>query len=500
MEPEPTVRPAVCVALLVVAATVFVTAAQADRHDRDEQLIHSLVVFNGSGYSRTFSAESSGTIYLLADTDNFVTLRKTFVFYRPSDDALDTDTTLLDAVVDGSLEISGGDVNPRSLSMEDYTYYNLRSDGAARWRTATGRDAHHVYADYKDKLSTYREGLDAYRLDRATYDYMVGELERRIEEQNRAGGDTARLEEVLGRLVAPTGPEFPEEYAAAPIRVDRAFVVNLPAGSYRTRLVRGDGRVLEGSEKTIVAFGRFGEPTIGYEVIPGDKWNRPEESNSGGSVIYVNGSSDLYLVAYHQHEFIDLHYEKLLRNDARGIPGMRRSVFVQEIPGVRIAVLGHIRGHAPHRQASVVRGAGADHLTRIPNRPVRPRGRARRSRTEPGSVSHRPGPVRPPHPDRADQQPRCHHRRIDARHPDAGRIRIARRPGPSRPSAAGIRECGGFRPTQDHLGMAEAAPRRSPPALTLHRADHDPLDKVSLQERVHHDYRNDGHRHGGSLY
>ena len=215
----------------------------------------------------------------------------------------------------------------------------MLGDGAARWRSATGPDAHRVYADYKEKLRAYREGLDEYRLDRATYDYMVGELERRIEEQNRTGGDTARLEKVLRELVVPTGPEFPEEYAAAPVRVDRAFVVNLPAGTYRVRLVGRDGRVLEGSENTIVAFGRFGEPTVGYEVIPGDKWNRPVESSAADSVIYVDGSSDLYLVAYHQHEFVDLHYEKLMRNDARGSPGMRRRVFVQEIPGVRIAVL-----------------------------------------------------------------------------------------------------------------------------------------------------------------
>ena len=176
-------KPIACVALLAVIATLLATAAQADSHDRGEQLIHSLIVFNGSGYSRTFSAESSDTIYLLADTDNFVTLRKTFVFYRPADDALNTDTTHLDAVVDGSLEIAGRTGHAQSLQMEDYTYYNLRGDGAARWRTATGPDAHRVYADYQEKLRTYREGLDAYRLDRATYEYMVAELERRIEEQ-----------------------------------------------------------------------------------------------------------------------------------------------------------------------------------------------------------------------------------------------------------------------------------------------------------------------------
>lgn len=328
-------RAGTCVALLVV----IVTAAHGDTHDRDEQLIYALTVFDGSGYSSTFSAESSDTMYLLADSDNFLTLRKTFVYYRPADDALNTDTTLLDETMDGFLEISGRNVDSQSLLMEDYTYYNLGSDGAASWRLATGPDAHLVYLDYKEKLRKYREGMDDYRLARATYDYMVNELARRIEEQTRKGGDIARLEEVLGGLVAPGRPEFPAEYTAPPVRVDRGFVVNLAAGTYRVRLVSRDGRVLEGSEKTIMAFGRIRQPTVGYEVIPANQWNRPVESTSNDAVIYIDGSSDLYLVAYHQHEFIDLYYEKLVRNDAGGSPGLRRYVFVQEIRDVRMAVL-----------------------------------------------------------------------------------------------------------------------------------------------------------------
>ena len=327
-------KAAACAALLAAIAT----AAQGEIHDRDEQLVYSLTVFNGNGYSSTFSAESSDTIYLLADSDNFLALRKTFVYYRPADDALKIDTTLLDATVDGFLEISGGAVDSQHLMMEDYTYYRLRSDGAANWRTAIGPEAHLVHLDYADKLRRYREGMDDYRLDRATYDYMVDELERRIREQRQTGGDVARLEAVLRGLAAPARPRFPEEYAARPVRVERAFVVNLPAGRYRARLVRSDGKILEGSEKTIMAFGRLGEPTVGYEVIPGDKWNRPVESRSNDSVIYVDGSSDLYLIAYQQHEFTDLFYEKLVRNDAKGSPGLRRRVSFQVVPDVRLAV------------------------------------------------------------------------------------------------------------------------------------------------------------------
>ena len=59
-----------CAALPAAIAIVVATTAHGDSHDRAEQLIYSLIVFNGSGYSRTFSGESSDTIYLLADTDN----------------------------------------------------------------------------------------------------------------------------------------------------------------------------------------------------------------------------------------------------------------------------------------------------------------------------------------------------------------------------------------------------------------------------------------------
>ena len=330
-------RAGACAALLAVIAA----AASGEVRDREEQLIYSLTVFNGTGYSSTFGAESSGTLYLLADADNFVTLRKTFVYYRPADAALKTDAALLDAVVEGVLEISGSAGDSQSLPMEDYTYYYYRpgSEAAAAWRTTAGPEAHRVYLDYTEKVRRFREGMDDYRLDRATYDYVTGELERRIRETEEAGGDVTRLEQVLRGLDAPARPAFPEEYAVRPVRVDRAFIVNLPAGRYRARLVGRGGRILEGSEKTIVAFGRLGEPTVGYEVIPGDRWTRPVESRSSGSVIYVDGSSDLYLVASYQHEFTDLFYEKLIRNDARGSPGMRRRVSFQVIPGVRLALL-----------------------------------------------------------------------------------------------------------------------------------------------------------------
>ena len=133
---------------------------------------------------------------------------------------------------------------------------------------------------------------------------------------------------------------------------------------------------------------------------------------------------------------------------------MRRRVFVQEIPDLRIAVLDPGGRIATIDKLPWFVEQERTTLTRIPHRPVRPHRRAPRSRPQPNSVSHRPGPLRPPHLDRADRQPRNHHRWLNAPHPPAERSRIPSRPVPPRPPAAGRRHQRGTRPMEVHLRIA----------------------------------------------
>ena len=95
---------------------------------------------------------------------------------------------------------------------------------------------------------------------------------------------------------------------------------------------------MEGSERRIVTFARRRAEAVGLEVIPGDKWTRPVESTSPASVLYVDGSTDLYLRPFYQQEYNDLFYEKLRRNDAKGNPGLMKWVRIQQVPGAALAV------------------------------------------------------------------------------------------------------------------------------------------------------------------
>jgi len=102
--------------------------------------------------------------------------------------------------------------------------------------------------------------------------------------------------------------------------------VDLPPGEYAVRLAEPGGRVVEGSDKRLVVYRWRRTGGVGYEVIPGDKWTRPEESKTPASVLYVNGTTGLYLRPFYEAEANDLFYQKTVSNQAEGNPGMYRWV------------------------------------------------------------------------------------------------------------------------------------------------------------------------------
>jgi len=87
-----------------------------------------------------------------------------------------------------------------------------------------------------------------------------------------------------------------------------------------------------------VAFEKRRAEAIGLEVIPGDKWTRPVESKTPASVLYVDGSTDLYLRPFFQQEYNDLYYEKMRKNDAKGNPTLMKWVRIQQVPRARVEV------------------------------------------------------------------------------------------------------------------------------------------------------------------
>jgi len=312
--------------------------AGADVPVRQEQFIYSLLAFNGLDYTGTFAGEASQAIYLVADVDNFLAPRKTFVYFWPLTGDWKTDTSVLNEVFEGTLEVQGKKLGKQNLLQIPYTYYNIRGEYELNWKVAQGEEADKVWKHYQALMEEYWNKVSDYQRAQMAHELLLNELSKRIGELRQKGADVSKLLEQLQNLKTPEAPEFSNEYVVPPVPVSKAFILNLPVGEYQIRFLTPEGEVMEGSETRVVVFQKRRSNGIGFELIPGDKWTRPVESKTPNSVLYVNGSTDLYLRPFFQDEFNDLYYEKANRNDAKGNPSLMKWVKIQQVPKAQIEV------------------------------------------------------------------------------------------------------------------------------------------------------------------
>jgi hypothetical protein len=316
------------VSLLLAAA---LSRAGADVPIRVEQLIYSLASFQGSGYSSTFALQTAETIYLLADVDNLVSVRKTLVYWWPITGEWKTDAESLNEPFAGTLEIRGPGAAKRSLSLQRATWLRTAAAPDEQWKVLTGPSADREVARAQALADAYFAAVQEYQGKSRDYDEQVQALGARILALKSQGvnveAETARLQ----ALRRPDAPSLPDAYQSAPEPAQDWFVVNLPPGEYAVRLVEPGGRVVEGSDRKLVVYRWRRTGGIGYEVIPGDKWTRPEESKTPASVLYVNGTTGLYLRPFHETEVNDLFYQKTVSNQAEGNPSMYRWVRAETV-------------------------------------------------------------------------------------------------------------------------------------------------------------------------
>ena len=323
-------------AALVLLLGAAGLAAQAPL--REEQFVYSIVAFNGRDYAGTFARREADTIYLMADVDNFITARNALVYFWPITGEWKLDLSELDVPFEGSLELGGRGREPRAVGMTPYTYYNVRGEYELNWKVATEAAAEAVVQHSRELIAAYYDAVQAFQRERALYEELLNELAGVITTLRKEGRDVTALVAELEKLQPPAQPEPPDHYVVPPSTIQQAFILNLPVGQYDIRFLTADGEVMEGSERRIVTFARRRAEAVGLEVIPGDKWTRPVESTSPASVLYVDGTTDLYLRPFYQQEYNDLFYEKLRRNDAKGNPGLMKWVRIQQVPGAALAV------------------------------------------------------------------------------------------------------------------------------------------------------------------
>lgn len=323
---------------------ILIGPAVADVPVRQEQFIYSVMAFNGKDYSGTFCGENSDTIYLIADQDNFITARKTLVYYWPITGDWKTDTSALNYPFEGTLELTDKGRESRIINPERYTYYNIQGEYELNWEVATGDAAEKAWQHYMDLIDEYWQATSEYQQAKMTFDLMMNELTKKITEMRNSGTDVTELVEKLKTLRSPEQPQPPDDYIVPPSPVQSAFILNLPRGEYKIGFINEDDALMEGSEKRVIVFEKRRADGIGFEVIPGDKWTRPVESKSPSSVLYVDGTTNLYLRPFFQDEFNDLYYQKMIKNDAKGNPSLMNWVRIQQVPGARIELTG--KSHA----------------------------------------------------------------------------------------------------------------------------------------------------------
>jgi hypothetical protein len=327
-------RRILCAAVLA-CLPLAVTSAKAPV--RAEQSIWSILAFNGSDYAPTFAVASSDTIYVLAGVDNFLSARKTFVYWWPITSEWKTDTDTLNVLFPGTLELTDGAGKATSLRMRDYTYFNVRGEYELNWKVAAGEAAGAEMKKYAESADAYQKAIQEYQQKNQEYDARIQDLGIKASRLKAAGKDVSGVLAEMRSLPKPEQPRPPERYVVPPSEIQQAFILNLPPGTYRIRLRNPDGTIMEGTEKRLVAHQRRRTGGVGFEVIPSDKWTRPEESRTPSSVIYVNGNADIYLRPFFEDEFNDLAFEKTVNNASRGNPNIVKWVRIQQVPHARIS-------------------------------------------------------------------------------------------------------------------------------------------------------------------
>jgi len=329
-------------ALFLFGITILLFSLQELRADipkKSEQLVYKILAFNGKDYSHTFCREDAGTIYLLAHCDNFITIRKTFVYFWPITGQWNTDFETLNEVMDGYIEIKEKNrLKVLNIKKVKYTFFNIRGEYENQWKVLTDGEAYRELEKWKKMYYSYIAEVEKYREEYEAYRKRFNELLKVANNLRKRGKNITDILQQIDSLKQPDEPVQPLYYNVPPVPVEEAYILNLPVGEFEVRFILPDGKVLEGSEKRVVSFEKRRGRGIGFDIIPGDKWTRPVQNTVLSSIIYINGKTDIFIRPFFENEYNDLYYNRLIRNDSTGNIHAYSWKRIQQVPGSTVEI------------------------------------------------------------------------------------------------------------------------------------------------------------------
>ena len=304
--------------LLAALLALLASSASAQAPERRREFVYGYYAFDGAEYATGFAPPSADTLYILADRESVLDPKWTEVYFWPITNEYRADFAALNEPVKGELEVTRAGGTATTAPLTDYVIQVDQASARGGETLATGPAARERYAAFERERAAYVARLNEHA--RANEEYL-----RRLQ-----ANDGSR----------PQPPPEPAPFTLYSTSPGRGFALTLPAGEYRIRQRDEAGAVVPGSEKRLVAIAPRRQ-AIGYEIVPQERWTRPERSDEPGQVVYAAPGGVVYLQPFTTLEF-NAHEHARLRNPQDRTATPNRFIWVQAAPvaGATLLVAG----------------------------------------------------------------------------------------------------------------------------------------------------------------
>jgi hypothetical protein len=290
---------AAVVLMPAVLSVVLSLDGQGQVPVRSEAFVYGITFYDGTTYGSALVPPSVETMYLMADVDNIVAPRRTMIYYWPLTGRFMADWNRLNELVEGELEISQGHRLVARIPLTTYVIQYSVDDPVGTLDLSTGDAAADRYDVFERMQADFWDGQRA----------CVG-----AGEGSPAGGSGPESEEGGEGLTSADGGDEvcpPEPLRLYSTRPSQGYALSLPEGTYSIRVRLPDGTVQPQSQKIVVAFaGR--RQGVAYELIPLERWTRPEESRDPNGVVYALSGDTLFLHPLRETEVSEYAYARMM--------------------------------------------------------------------------------------------------------------------------------------------------------------------------------------------
>lgn len=271
------------------------TLASAQAADRQDTFVYGVNAGIPDAVIGTFAPPIVDTIYLMSTETSILSPRITSVYYWPITNDYRASWNVLNEVVEGDLEIMRGLQTVATIEQTTYTIHFHTGRGSTNKPTLyIGAEADQAHAQFQADQLAYRDAALAYEEARQSWLAAAREAQK-----NGISPDQF-----------PPSPVEPPPLNTFSTGLNSGFPIKLEPGTYRIRTKAADGTIVPLSERRLVVFAPR-RTAVGYEVIPGQRWTFPEESNDLEGAILAAENTVVYLKPFITREYPALFYSRL---------------------------------------------------------------------------------------------------------------------------------------------------------------------------------------------